>query len=79
MAIYRNKNDDTIFYGGEFKLKVSMDAIDEQHMEDVDFFCTFKAGGKVVIVQKSRMIKVDACMIGFLENCSIIEVQAALC
>jgi hypothetical protein len=27
MATYRNKNDDTIFYGGEFKLKVSMDTI----------------------------------------------------
>lgn len=29
MAVYRNKNDDTIFYGGEFKLKVSIDVIDE--------------------------------------------------
>jgi hypothetical protein len=29
MATYRNKQDDTIFYGGEFKLKISMDVIDD--------------------------------------------------
>lgn len=46
MATYRNKNDDTIIRGSEFKLNISMDVIDEQHMEDVEFFCTFKAGGK---------------------------------
>ncbi len=60
MATYRNKNDDTIIRGSEFKLNISMDVIDEQHMEDVEFFCTFKAGGKGVNVQKSSMIKVDA-------------------
>ena len=60
MATYRNKNDDTIIRGSEFKLNISMDVIDEQHMEDVEFFCTFKAGGKGVNVQKSGMVKVDA-------------------
>ena len=60
MATYRNKNDDTIIRGSEFKLNISMDVIDDYHMEDVDFLCTFKAGGKAVNVQKSSMIKVDA-------------------
>ncbi len=60
MATYRNKQDDTIIRGSEFKLNISMDVIDEYHMEDVDFLCTFKAGGKAVTVQKSSMIKVDA-------------------
>lgn len=60
MATYRNKQDDTIIRGSEFKLNISMDVIDEQHMEDVEFFCTFKAGGKGVNIQKSSMIKVDA-------------------
>ena len=60
MAVYRNKNDDTIIRGSEFKVNISMDVIDEQHMEDVEFFCTFKAGGKGVNIQKNGMIKVDA-------------------
>ena len=60
MAMYRNKNDDTIIRGSEFKVNINMDAIDDYHMEDVDFFCTFKAGGKGVNVQKSGMVKVDA-------------------
>lgn len=29
MATYRNKNDDTIIRGSEFKLNISMDVIDE--------------------------------------------------
>lgn len=45
MATYRNKQDDTIIRGSEFKLNISMDVVDEYHMEDVDFLCTFKAGG----------------------------------
>lgn len=60
MATYRNKDNDTIVKGSEFKLNISMDVIDEYHMEDVDFLCTFKAGGKAVTVLKSSMIKVDA-------------------
>lgn len=45
---YRNKNNDTTIRGSEFKLNINMDVIDEQHMEDVEFFCTFKADGKMV-------------------------------
>lgn len=29
MAVYRNKNDDTIIRGSEFKVNISMDVIDE--------------------------------------------------
>lgn len=34
MATYRNKNDDTIIRGSEFKLNISMDVIDTYHMGD---------------------------------------------
>lgn len=62
MATYRNKNDDTIIRGSEFKLNISMDAIDGYHMgtEGVDFSVTFKAGGKTVTLSKDEgMIFVD--------------------
>lgn len=59
MATYRNKNDDTIFYGGEFKLKVSMDTIGGHNMEDVDFKCTFSTGNTPVILQKNQMVPVE--------------------
>lgn len=29
MATYRNKNDDTVIRGSEFKLNINMDVIDE--------------------------------------------------
>lgn len=60
MATYRNKRDDTIIRGSEFKLNISMDVIDSYHMGDVNFFCTFNAGGKVVLLTKEDMIEVDA-------------------
>ena len=37
-----------------------MDVIDSYHMGDVNFFCTFNAGGKVVLLTKEDMIEVDA-------------------
>ena len=58
MATYRNKNDDTIFYGGEFKLKVSMDTIGGYDMDDVNFKCTFSTGNASVVLQKSDMFPV---------------------
>lgn len=60
MATYRNKQDDTIISGSEFKLNISMDPDGDYHMEDVDFFCLFTAGGKCVTLTKSDMIRVDA-------------------
>lgn len=59
MATYRNRNNDTIIWGSEFKLNVNMEPIDNYHMGDVDFFCTFMSGGKSVVVTKSQMRKVD--------------------
>ena len=59
MATYRNRNDDTIFYGGEFKLKVSMDTIGGYDMEDVNFKCTFSTGNASVVLQKNQMIPVE--------------------
>ena len=59
MATYRNKNDDTIFYGGEFKLKVSMDTIGTYDMEDVNFKCTFSTGNTLVVLQKNQMVPVE--------------------
>ena len=47
MATYRNKNDNTIIRGSEFKLNISMDMIDSYHMGDVDFFYIFKASGRL--------------------------------
>lgn len=61
MATYRNKNDDTIFYGGEFKLKISMDTIDGYDMSDdgIEFACTFSTGNASVVLQKNQMIPVE--------------------
>lgn len=59
MAVYRNKNDDTIFYGGEFKLKVSMDTIGGHNMEDINFNCTFSTGNAPVVLQKNQMVPVE--------------------
>ena len=59
MATYRNKNDDTIFYGGEFKLKVSMDTIGNYDMEDVNFTCTFSTGNGSVTLTKDDMFPVQ--------------------
>lgn len=59
MATYRNKNDDTIFYGGEFKLKISMDTIGGHNMEDINFNCTFSTGGTPVVLQKNQMVPVE--------------------
>ena len=59
MTTYRNKNDDTIFYGGEFKLKVSMDTIGGHNMEDVNFKCTFSTGNASVVLQKNQMFPVE--------------------
>lgn len=52
MATYRNKNDDTIFYGGEFKLKISMDTIGGYDMgdESINFKCTFSTGTTPVVL-----------------------------
>lgn len=58
--------ENIIYYPSDFKLNVAMDAIDGYHMEDVDFTCsfyvssTFIANEKVVTLEKSQMIKVDA-------------------
>lgn len=60
MATYNSRNDDTVVFGREFKLNVSMDPDGDYHMENVDFFCHFTAGGKCVILKKSDMIRVDA-------------------
>lgn len=59
MATYRNKQDDTIPDGSEFKLNVNMEPIDGYHMKDVDFFCTFKSCGRAVNLTKSEMIEVN--------------------
>ena len=61
MATYRNRNDDTIFYGGEFKLKVSMDTIGGYDMgdEEINFTCTFSTGNGSVTLTKSEMIPVE--------------------
>lgn len=61
MATYRNKNDDTIFYGGEFKLKVSMDTIGTYDMgdEDINFKCTFSTGNAPVVLWKDDMFEVE--------------------
>ena len=61
MATYRNKNDDIIFYGGEFKLKVSMDTIDGYDMSDdgIEFTCTFSTGNGDYTLTKSQMIPVE--------------------
>ena len=59
MATYRNKNDDTIFYGGEFKLKISMDTIGGHNMEDINFNCTFSTGNTPVVLQKNQMFPVE--------------------
>ena len=61
MATYKNKNDDTIFYGGEFKLKVSMDTIDGYDMSDdgIEFTCTFSTGNGDYTLTKSQMIPVE--------------------
>ena len=59
MATYRNKNDDTIFYGGEFKLKVSMDTIGGHNMGDINFTCTFSTGNTPVVLQKNQMVPVE--------------------
>lgn len=59
MATYRNKNDDTIFYGGEFKLKISMDTISGYDMGDVNFKCTFSTGNTPVVLQKNQMVPVE--------------------
>ena len=61
MATYRNKNDDTIFYGGEFKLKISMDTIGGYDMgdDDIDFSCTFSTGSGSVTLDKEDMIEVE--------------------
>jgi len=59
MATYKNKNDDTIFYGGEFKLKVSMNTIGSYDMADVNFTCTFSTGNTPVVLQKDQMVPVE--------------------
>ena len=59
MAVYRNKNDDTIFYGGEFKLKISMDTIGGYDMGDINFNCTFSTGNTPVVLQKNQMVPVE--------------------
>jgi hypothetical protein len=61
MATYRNKNDDTIFYGGEFKLKVSMDTIGGYDMRDegINFTCTFSTGNASVVLRKNQMFPVE--------------------
>lgn len=60
MATYNSRQDDTVVFGREFKLNVSMDPDGDYHMEDVEFFCQFTAGGKCVTLTKSDMIRVDA-------------------
>lgn len=58
--------ENIIYYPSDFKLNVTMDAIDGYHMEDLDFTCsfyvssTFIANEKVVTLEKSKMIRVDA-------------------
>jgi hypothetical protein len=55
MATYRNKQDDTIIRGSEFKLNISIDSKGEYHMSDVVFTCTFMCGGKTKTLTKSDM------------------------
>lgn len=55
MATYRNKQDDTIIRGSEFKLNISIDSKGEYHMSDVVFTCTFMCGGKSKTLTKSDM------------------------
>lgn len=57
--------ENIIYYPSDFKLNVAMDAIDGYHMEDVDFTClfyvsSFVSNEKVVTLEKSQMIRVDA-------------------
>ena len=70
MATYRNKNDDTIFYGGEFKLNVYMEPIDGHHMSDsdVDFICKFICGGKTKTLDKDDMYPVYAQGQSYADN-----------
>lgn len=62
MSTYTNTNDeDVVYIPGDFKLNVNMPAIDELHMEDVDFTCTFYTDiRKKKTLEKSDMIKYDA-------------------
>lgn len=59
-----NSDENIIYYPSDFKLNVSMPVIDNCHMEDIDFTCSFyvttNINGKVATLEKSQMIKVDA-------------------
>lgn len=53
MSTYTNTNDeDVVYIPGDFKLNVNMPAIDELHMEDVDFTCTFYTD-----IRKKKLLK----------------------
>lgn len=61
MSCNCNNNDDTIDYGSEFKLNVSMETIDGYHMGEIDFQCTFFTPGfDGVVLDKSDMVEIDA-------------------
>lgn len=58
--------ENIIYYPSDFKLNAAMDVIDGYHMDDVDFTCSFYVSStyisedKVVTLEKSQMIRVDA-------------------
>lgn len=70
MATYRNKQDDTIIRGSEFKLNVYMEPIDGHHMSDsdVDFICKFICGGKTKTLDKDDMYPVYAQGQSYADN-----------
>lgn len=57
MATYTSSGD-YIPLGAEFKMNVSMDVIDNYHMGDVTFSCTFCSKNKVTLT-KSQMVEID--------------------
>lgn len=58
--------ENIIYFPSDFKLNVAMPVIDGYHMDDVDFTCYFYVSStlvsneKVVTLEKSQMIRVDA-------------------
>lgn len=61
MSCNCNYNVNTIDYGAEFKVNVSMESIDGYHMGDIDFQCTFFTPGfDGMVLDKSDMVEIDA-------------------
>ncbi len=63
-----NENKVVVHFGGDFKVNVHFDPIEDTGMDDVDFRCTFYVkSDRSVKVEKKDMIRIDsgnfvACM-----------------